>query len=131
MSSFYFFCSYYLLFSNWICLLGVVFLVLYTWICHGSKFFLYNVQVYSGSNKLRILALALGRTDEFLFFFNFYISYYIYIYIYVCIYIYIYIYIYICIHIYIYTFRGVARPLQTKHLKGSSYYNSKLFRYFR
>ena len=25
---------------------------------------------------------------------------------------------------------GVARPLQTKHFKGSNYYNSKLFRYF-
>ena len=27
--------------------------------------------------------------------------------------------------------RGVAGPLQTKHLKGSSYYNSKLIQYFR
>ena len=27
--------------------------------------------------------------------------------------------------------RGVASSLQTKHLMGSNYYNSKLFRYFR
>ena len=27
--------------------------------------------------------------------------------------------------------RGVERPLQTKHLKDSSYYNGELFRYFR
>ena len=26
--------------------------------------------------------------------------------------------------------KGVARPLQTKHLMGSNYYYSKLFRYF-
>ena len=29
------------------------------------------------------------------------------------------------------TIRGVARPFHIKHLKESSFYNSKIFRYFR
>ena len=51
--------------STWIYLLRFVFLNLSTWICFGSKCLLYNTYVYSGSKRLRIPTVEVGRMQGF------------------------------------------------------------------